>query len=258
MSDLTKPDQPDLNPTPSPSDSSNSHWPPEATNGFVDEGAQPSEREVEGAVPPGYDWPTHGGYLGCLCGVVASFVVFGLIGANLLSFYWASGAISGPLFILLAIVVFFVLAYLFGRAGFVLGKRFYRAYPQAPGQRNWGEDESVRIEAGAGDAVLASERAQFMGRIGTLGGGIVGGIIGVAISLKLLDALGILGMPVGTLEGLALLVSFIVLAFVVLLACIYFASLAGRKLLTRAEANAPTTAGAITSEAKPAHDHSAQ
>ncbi|MGH2505564.1 MAG: hypothetical protein ACRDID_23885, partial [Ktedonobacterales bacterium] len=28
------------------------------------------DERYRGATPPGYDWPTHGGYLGCLIGVM--------------------------------------------------------------------------------------------------------------------------------------------------------------------------------------------
>lgn len=144
MSDLTKPDQPDLNPTPSPSDSSNSHWPPEATNGFVDEGAQPSEREVEGAVPPGYDWPTHGGYLGCLVATIAACLLTGFIGANLFSFLYIVRRWPFPLFALLTLVLFVGLLVGLGRLGWELGKRFYRYYPQV--RPTWGESDAATVE----------------------------------------------------------------------------------------------------------------
>src|SRR5512146_2397929 len=44
----------------------------------------------EGATPPGYDWPTHGGYLGCLLAVMFAcllaplgYIVVGFLGAFL-------------------------------------------------------------------------------------------------------------------------------------------------------------------------------
>lgn len=91
------------------------------------------------AVPPGYDWPTHGGYLGCLLGLVAScpiaFVASTFI-PPLARYNGVPGVIVAPL----TVVVFLVIFVAVGRFGFVLGKRFLREYPQ-PTRKTWGEDD---------------------------------------------------------------------------------------------------------------------
>ncbi len=94
-------------------------------------------------MPPGYDWPTHGGYLGCLMGTVGGVMVGGFLGANLFSFLWASGRLAGPLFILIALFIFVGCVWALGRVGYLLGKRYYRAYEQ-PVRPVWGEDDDVR------------------------------------------------------------------------------------------------------------------
>jgi hypothetical protein len=115
----------------------------------------PPEREVEGAVPPGYDWPTHGGYLGCLVGTLAACPIVGFIGANI----WALLRLSWlefPLFVLLMLAsIVVVLAA--GRLGWALGKRFYRYYPQQ--RPTWGESDQVPKEGGTPDGA-APEEAQ--------------------------------------------------------------------------------------------------
>ena len=88
----------------------------------------------EGAVPPGYDWPTHGGYLGCLLGVVMACVLGGFLGSFLvglasvtpLSFLVG----SAPARIAIIVGVFVLTLVGLGRAGWALGKRFYREYPR--------------------------------------------------------------------------------------------------------------------------------
>jgi hypothetical protein len=87
-----------------------------------------------GAVPPGYDWPTHGGYLGCVMGVVVGLVVGGFLGSlliGLLSVSPLAGVVSvaaGRLTVLA--LTFFATLILMGRAGYQLGRRFYREYPR--------------------------------------------------------------------------------------------------------------------------------
>ncbi len=44
---------------------------------------RPQRIREEGAVPPGYDWPTHGGYLGCLLSLMASCLIGGFLGTTL-------------------------------------------------------------------------------------------------------------------------------------------------------------------------------
>ena len=44
---------------------------------------RPPRIRRKGAVPPGYDWPTHGGYLGCLLSLIASCLIGGFLGTTL-------------------------------------------------------------------------------------------------------------------------------------------------------------------------------
>jgi hypothetical protein len=89
----------------------------------------PSE-SAEGAVPPGYDWPTHGGYLGCLLSLIASCLIGGFLGTTLFAAlnYWR--IVPGVVAIVLTIVVYAAVFIGLGRLGWILGKRFYREYPQ--------------------------------------------------------------------------------------------------------------------------------
>lgn len=119
-----------------------------------DEPLQPPEHEVEGAVPPGYDWPTHGGYLGCLVATIAACPIIGFIAANVWALFHAS-RLAFPLFALLIAIAIAALVAA-GRLGWVLGKRFYRYYPQP--HPTWGESDevneatgTVEEEAGEGD-----------------------------------------------------------------------------------------------------------
>lgn len=100
------------------------------------------ENEFEGATPPGYDWPTHGGYLGCLMGVMAGVLLGGFLGANLLSFVYIDKNLPLPVFILLNAVLLLGLLIGLGRLGWYLGKRYYRHYPQPAGP-TWGESDAV-------------------------------------------------------------------------------------------------------------------
>jgi hypothetical protein len=103
-------------------------------------GDPPADDPYEGAVPPGYDWPTHGGYLGCLVGSIAGCLLTAFVSANLFSFLWAARIVSGPIYILLTLVALVLIMWALGRLGWVLGKRFYRAYEQ-PMRSVWGEDD---------------------------------------------------------------------------------------------------------------------
>jgi hypothetical protein len=94
----------------------------------------------EGAVPPGYDWPTHGGYLGCLLSVIASCLIGGFLGSTFFSALshlkvlpvWAAAMLTVAIFVGCVVGL--------GRLGWVLGRRFYREYPQ-PYTPVWGEDD---------------------------------------------------------------------------------------------------------------------
>ena len=95
-------------------------------------GEIPEEGEGEGAVPPGYDWPTHGGYLGCLLAVMASCLIGGFLGSTLFRALVYHQIVPKPITVLLTVVVFIVVTIGLGRLGWILGKRFYREYPRTP------------------------------------------------------------------------------------------------------------------------------
>lgn len=123
--------------------------------------------EAEGATPPGYDWPTHGGYLGCLLAVMFAcllaplgYIVVGFLGALL----WpALGNLGVGIAIALTVIGYVALFIGLARMGWGLGKRFLREYPQ-PARPVWGEDDEEpateaepATDAGAHDAGLTGE-----------------------------------------------------------------------------------------------------
>ena len=114
--------------------------PPTAQQRLVRDDSIDPANPYEGATPPGYDWPTHGGYLGCLLGVMTSCLIGGFVGSTLfpaLAHYnFMPGWVAG----LLTLVVFVLLIAGIGRLGYVLGRRFLREYPQPTG-KTWGEDD---------------------------------------------------------------------------------------------------------------------
>ncbi len=115
-----------------------------------------TEDPYEGAVPPGYDWPTHGGYLGCLMGLVSSCLVAGFLVSTVFAVLAQTNGVARPLYALVAVVIFLACAIGLGRLGWVLGRRFYREYPQRRAVV-WGEDDveddvpQADVEAGAAD-----------------------------------------------------------------------------------------------------------
>jgi predicted lipid-binding transport protein (Tim44 family) len=100
-----------------------------------------AEDEFEGATPPGYDWPTHGGYLGCLMGVMAGVLLGGFLGANIFAAYYNVLDLPLAVYILLNVALFLVLLIGLGRLGWWLGRRYYRYYPQPAGP-TWGESDA--------------------------------------------------------------------------------------------------------------------
>ena len=93
----------------------------------------------EGAVPPGYDWPTHGGYLGCLLGLIASCLIGGFA-AKLVGLFTYYHRITGLTNIILLVAIFALATIVCTNLGWRLGKRFFREYAVKP---TWGEsDES--------------------------------------------------------------------------------------------------------------------
>jgi hypothetical protein len=100
------------------------------------------EDPYEGAVPPGYDWPTHGGYLGCLLGIMLSCIVGGFV-ASLVDVFDFEHQIRGLPNVLLVVATFLVALALLARIGWLLGRRFYREYAAKP---TWGESDVYRPE----------------------------------------------------------------------------------------------------------------
>jgi hypothetical protein len=93
-------------------------------------------------VPPGYDWPTHGGYLGCLLGLMAACLIGGFAG-KLVGLFTFAHNITGVPNVLLILATILVAVFTLGRIGWVLGRRFYREYSVKP---TWGEDDAFRPE----------------------------------------------------------------------------------------------------------------
>jgi hypothetical protein len=115
-----------------------------------DEQARPTpdmeaETPTAGAVPPGYDWPTHGGYLGCLIGGVFAFLLAAFLGSTLLGLLISIGTFNNAgiipkLLATVAVIVIFLACMVgIGRIGWLLGRRFYRKYPRE--ELSWGEDD---------------------------------------------------------------------------------------------------------------------
>lgn len=120
-----------------------------------------------GATPPGFDWPTHGGYLGCLLGCLASFIIGGFLGSVLLGTLYVVGGGAALALAVVALVVYVGVAYGLCRLGWSLGKRYYRSY-QASGATTWGEhdefehpDQPVESDAGDEDATASLEEGEM-------------------------------------------------------------------------------------------------
>ncbi|MEO7002695.1 MAG: hypothetical protein ABI068_12865 [Ktedonobacterales bacterium] len=124
---------------------------PSAEDALIARGdrATSAEERYAGAVPPGYDWPTHGGYLGCLMGVVFAlvlaplgYIIFGFLGATLAI---SLGGFGVGLAAAITIIAYVALFIVLSRAGWRLGKHFLREYPQAAGQTwgEWGERDEI-------------------------------------------------------------------------------------------------------------------
>lgn len=110
-------------------------------------GARGSDEEDEryrGATPPGYDWPTHGGYLGCLLGVMIAcllaplgYILFGFVGAFLVH---PLGGVGVALAVIITVAAYLAVFVALSRLGWYMGKRFLREYEQ-PSRPVWGEDD---------------------------------------------------------------------------------------------------------------------
>jgi len=89
-------DQPDHDEIPPREISNGSSRAPESDEPDVAEYAAHAPRDLyEGAVPPGYDWTTHGGYLGCLIGLMASCLFGAFLGSTLFAALSCSSPIPG-------------------------------------------------------------------------------------------------------------------------------------------------------------------
>ncbi|HET9110638.1 MAG TPA: hypothetical protein VFN78_07430 [Ktedonobacterales bacterium] len=102
------------------------------------------DERYRGATPPGYDWPTHGGYLGCLLGVMIAcllaplgYIVFGFVGAFLVH---PLGGVGIALAVIITVGAYLAVFVALTRLGWSMGKRFLREYEQ-PMRPVWGEDD---------------------------------------------------------------------------------------------------------------------
>lgn len=139
--------------------------PPRAPQPLVRDDSIDPANPFEGATPPGYDWPTHGGYLGCLLGVIASCLIGGFVGSTLFPALAHYNFVPGWVAGLLTLAVFVLLIAAIGRLGYVLGRRFLREYPQ-PAGKTWGEDDDFLA---AGHDAAASGAADETGAAGVSG-----------------------------------------------------------------------------------------
>ncbi|HET9981480.1 MAG TPA: hypothetical protein VFQ32_13610, partial [Ktedonobacterales bacterium] len=55
-----------------------------------------AELPEAGAVPPGYDWPTHGGYLGCLLAMMPACLIAGFLSSTFVAWPWFNGKSALP------------------------------------------------------------------------------------------------------------------------------------------------------------------
>ena len=150
-SDLPQPDVP-------PGDPLTANGPPARQAAEI---APDVEDPTEGAVPPGYDWPTHGGYLGCLLGLIVSCLLCGAVGAPIAEFS-DNKLVPAPLAIGITLLLAVIFAVVLGRIGWVLGRRFFREYPQPAGRRTWYQQQED--EERAERAARAAREAQRVQR----------------------------------------------------------------------------------------------
>lgn len=100
-----------------------------------------AEQPEAGAVPPGYDWPTHGGYLGCILAMMPACLVGGFFGSTFIAWLNKAGIVPPVVAGLLVVALFILCMIGFGRLGWALGRRFYRKYPRS--EPSWGEDDAA-------------------------------------------------------------------------------------------------------------------
>lgn len=123
---------------------SDEHTEPSEGARVVDGEVEREDERYRGATPPGYDWPTHGGYLGCLLGVMIAcllaplgYIVFGFVGAFLAH---PLGGVGIALAVIITIGAYLAVFVGLTRLGWSMGKRFLREYEQ-PMRPVWGEDD---------------------------------------------------------------------------------------------------------------------
>jgi hypothetical protein len=110
--------------------------------------ANDEDERYRGATPPGYDWPTHGGYLGCLLGVMIACLLAPLAKVIFYILYGFEGVLlprplSGigvALAVIVTVAVYLAIFVALTRLGWYMGKRFLREYEQ-PARPVWGEDD---------------------------------------------------------------------------------------------------------------------
>jgi hypothetical protein len=116
-----------------------------------------AENPEAGAVPPGYDWPTHGGYLGCLLGMLPACLVAGFLGSTFVAVLNKAGIVSPVVAGILVVALFVACTVGFGRIGWLLGRRFYRKYSRVGG--SWGEDDVLpNLNVGGQQGGASDER----------------------------------------------------------------------------------------------------
>lgn len=118
----------------------------------------------EGATPPGYDWPTHGGYLGCLLAVMFScllaplgYLLVGFLGALLTP---SLGGIGVAVAIVVTVVAYVALFVGLSRLGWTMGRRYLREYPQPGASERWGEEASSMALKADPEVIEADTSAQ--------------------------------------------------------------------------------------------------
>ena len=129
-----------------------------------------AENPEAGAVPPGYDWPTHGGYLGCLLGLLPACLLAGFISSTFIAWPWFNGKGNLPTVVVVAliIVIFAACIYGFARLGWTLGRRFYRKYPQP--EPTWGESDNAPSASGISGAAERDASQDIQGIQGEASG----------------------------------------------------------------------------------------
>lgn len=82
------------------------------------------------------EWPTHGGYLGCLMGLFLGCLLAGFVGSPLVQYLQKHGGSAGvtAAFIAGAVVIMLAGFYASGRIGWAVGKRIFREYPAPTGR----------------------------------------------------------------------------------------------------------------------------